>query len=341
MEKKRIIFNCEYCGKEKEQNLYDYNKAKHHYCSCECKNAAQVKKLKVTCDNCGKEVLQTYTQYHRGEHHFCNNKCQMEYQHKLCYEDRECVICHSLFNVSKKSTQFLCSPECQRIWQTQQVGELNSRFIRKKLPCEFCGKETYVANYRLNDGTHKFCSVKCRQDWYSQVWSQDEQWKDFSRDKILKSYEQGVFSHTDTKPQRIINDLLKKLNISFVNEYNCRYYAIDNYLDGQNLMIEIMGDYWHGNPNKYDKNSLTEVQSKRVSRDKAKHTYISNHYNIEILYLWEDDIYKRLDLCENLILLYIKKNGVLDNYHSFNYNMENGVIELNNDIITAYFDKSA
>ena len=341
MKKKRIVFNCEYCGKEKEQKRYDYNKAKHHYCSCECKSAAQNKRIKVTCENCGKEIIQTYTQYQRANHHYCSNECQMEFQHKLSYEDRECPICHSIFSVSKKSTQLLCSTECQKRWQTQQVGELNPRFTRIKLNCEYCGQEIYVSKYRADDGSHKFCSIKCRQNWYAQVWSQDENWKNSSRQRILKSYEQGLFSHTDTKPQRIINDLLNKLNISFINEYNCKYYSIDNYLDNNNLMIEVMGDYWHGNPNKFSMESLTEIQTKRISRDKAKHTYISNYYNTEILYLWEEDIYKHIDLCENLILLYIEKNGQLDNYHSFNYCMKNGVLKLNNNLTCSYFDKCA
>ena len=341
MNKKRITFNCEYCGKEKEQKLYDYNKAKHHYCSNECKSAAQSKKLRIICENCGKEVVQTYTQYIRANHHYCSNECQMEFQHKLCYEDRECLICHSKFNVSKKSTQLLCSVECQKIWQTQQVGELNPRFLSIKSNCENCGKEIYVKKYRIDDGTHKFCSTKCRQEWYSQVWSQDENWKNSSRQRILKSYEQGVFSHTDTKPQRIINELLDELNISFINEYNCKYYSIDNFLNNNNLMVEIMGDYWHGNPNKYDVKSLTDVQRKRIGKDKAKHTYIRNHYNIQILYLWEEDIYKHIDLCKNLILLYIEKNGQLDNYHSFNYYMENDVLKLNDCLIFSHFDKCA
>jgi predicted RNA-binding Zn-ribbon protein involved in translation (DUF1610 family) len=341
MKKKRIVFNCEYCGKEKEQKLCDYNKAKHHYCSCECKIAAQNKGIKTICDNCGKEIIQKYTQYNRAKHHYCSNKCQHEYQHKQKYEDRECLICNSIINVSKKSTQLLCSPECQKIWQTQQVGELNPNFTRIKSICENCGKEIFVKKYRYNDGTHKFCSTKCRQDWFARVWSQDEQWKHSSQQRILKCYEKGIFSHTNTKPQRIINDLLNKLDINYINEYNCRYYAIDNYLNNNNLMIEIMGDYWHANPNKYKYESLTTVQLKGVNRDKAKHKYIRNYYDIEILYLWENDIYKNLDLCESLIQLYLEKNGKLENYHSFNYYMENGILKLTDNPIVPYSDKCA
>lgn len=330
MKKKRIIFNCEYCGKEKEQKIYDYNKAKHHYCSQECKSAAQSKKVKVICANCGKEVIQTNKQYNRAKNHYCSNKCQQEYQHNLCCENRECPICHSVFNVSKKSTQLLCSTKCQHKWQTFQTGELNPKFASIKSKCEYCGEEFYLKRYKINNKSHNFCCKKCRQDWYSKVYSQTEECRKASRERILKCYEQGIFSHTNTKPQILINNLLGELKIPFVNEYNCRHYSIDNYLKDNNLMIEVMGDYWHGNPKKYNKDSLTSVQRKNAVRDKEKHTYISKCYNIEILYLWENDIYNRLDLCKKLILLYIKNNGKLSNYHSYNYYLENNIPKLFN-----------
>ena len=99
-----------------------------------------------------------------------------------------------------------------------------------------------------------------------------------------------------------------------------------------------MGDYWHGSPIKY-KNKLNDVQRNRIGKDKAKHSYIKSNYGIEILYLWEDDIYNRLDLCRALIQLYISKKGLLKNYNSFNYYLsEDGNIILNSNIIKPYFE---
>ncbi len=77
----------------------------------------------------------------------------------------------------------------------------------------------------------------------------------------------------------------------------------------------------------------------RIPKDKAKHTYIKNHYNVEILYLWEDDIYNRLYLCKRLIKQYIKSKGILPNYHSFNYHIKHNKLELNENIILPYQDR--
>lgn len=99
-----------------------------------------------------------------------------------------------------------------------------------------------------------------------------------------------------------------------------------------------MGDFWHCHPLKYTKDNMRDIQRKRIPKDKAKHTYLKNNYNIEILYLWEDDIYNNLDVCIALIDKYINNNGILENYHSFNYRLKNNDLILNDNIIIPYQD---
>jgi len=59
------------------------------------------------------------------------------------------------------------------------------------------------------------------------------------------------------------------------------------------------------------------------------------------LYLWEEDILNNIDLCEKLILLYINKKGLLDNYHSFNYYLDNEDLFLKKFLIKPYMDWSS
>ena len=98
-------------------------------------------------------------------------------------------------------------------------------------------------------------------------------------------------------------------------------------------MIEIMGDYWHATPLKYNLNNLTEQQKKSIKQDRSKHTYVKKYEDIEILYLWETDINNNIDLCLSLINKYIDNNGILDNYHSFNYHLDNNTLVLNTSLI--------
>lgn len=128
------------------------------------------------------------------------------------------------------------------------------------------------------------------------------------------------------------------MNVGYINEQSYKYYCVDNYLFESNLIIEVMGDFWHSNPLKYIDN-INSIQQKRIPKDKAKHTYIKNNYNVEILYLWEDDIYNRPYLCERLIKQYIKSKGILPNYHSFNYHIKHNKLESNENIILPYQDR--
>lgn len=295
-----VWYNCEWCGQKKYMNTYHYNKMKHH---------------------------------------FCSNECSVAWHHAIAYEHRSCEICGKDMYVLKKSPQRFCGQECQSEWQKTRIGFNNPRFEGKEISCEWCGKKYCESNYNIKTRKHYFCSKKCRQDWYSNVWSQRSEWKEESRIRAARILEDGLISKTNSKPQLILNEMLNEMEISYSNEYNVKYYAVDNYLTDFNLFIEVMGDYWHCNPMKYE---FIKYKNQRecVRRDKAKRTYINEHYGIPILYLWESDIVKNPKLCKTIIAEYICNTGVLKNYNSFNYHLENEELYLNKNIILAYNELS-
>lgn len=293
----------------------------------------------INCEFCGKEIYQTKTQYNRAKHHFCSNECHKKFEHNLLFEDRECPICNKLFNVSKKSSQRFCSTLCQNEWQKTNIGKNNVRFQGKVKKCDWCGKELVIGKSNIERFNFHFCSNSCRQNWYSNIYSQNDDWREECRIRAAKILKNNKII-TQTKPQLIINKLLDSLNIKYINEQNFKYYSMDNYLQEYNLAIEVMGDYWHSNPIIYNSLPTSDIQTKRIRQDRAKHTYIKKYENFEILYLWESDINNNLDLCKNLILLYIKQNGILENYNSFNYILNNiNSLELKQNIIYPYFEK--
>lgn len=339
---KYMPYNCDGCGKEMRikktlyQRLLD-GKQKSITCSRECANAMKHTGHNITCENCGKIFYRRQYHIDKNEHQFCSNKCQKEYQHKERYEIRKCEICGNEFECSKLSTQRFCSQKCNSEWQKTLLNEDNPNFKSIKMPCSYCGKEIYVKPFKFNIQEHFFCNEQCRRDWYSNVYSQTDEWREKKRSDAIKILESGVISKVNSKPQRIIDSILDKNNIWYEREKGIEYYCVDVFLEN-NLIIEVQGDYWHCNPIKYA-NNINKIQYERIPRDKSKHTYVKNKYNVEILYLWESDIYNDLKKCEKLILEYIKKNGKLDNYHSFNYFLnENEDLVLNTNIIIPYQD---
>lgn len=137
-----------------------------------------------------------------------------------------------------------------------------------------------------------------------------------------------------------MNELLDSLGVPYENEKAYKYYAVDNYLPQDNLIIEVMGDYWHGNPIKYQA-QLSDRQRRVTYKDRAKCTYIRNTQHINILYIWEHDLLTRIDVCAALVTQYIDSGGVLSDYHSFNYRLDNNFLKLNEKCVTAWQDRPA
>ena len=220
-----------------------------------------------------------------------------------------------------------------------QKGENSPRWVdRVKIICDQCKCDIELTPYNTKNQEHYFCSRECMGKWRSKNLSgenspvygrADEIWTPEMR---LKAAENAVirlkelnFSRKPTKPQLITNDLLDGMGIKFENEYDCKYYLVDNYLTDYNLMIEVMGNYFHCSP-------VTNLENSRkvkiIGKDKAKHTYIKKYKSIEVLYLWEKDIHENIDVCKSLVEKYVKNNGILENYHSYNYHLNDGKLEL-------------
>lgn len=241
-------------------------------------------------------------------------------------------------HVSKASRQRFCSYECQAEWQKTRTGENNPKYAQIDFTCDNCGKVFKDAPYKLSAVKNHFCSTDCRQEWYSNVWSKQEKWRNASRLRAAKLLSKNPI--TDTAPQRVVNEILCNLGVRYQNEYPVKYYSIDNYLDDYGLAIEVMGDFWHCNRIKY-RHISHKTQREAIRRDIAKRTYLLRYHNIHVLYLWEEDITHRRDVVSSLIEMYIKSNGILDNYHSVNYSLNDGALKLDHDIVKMYQDMSA
>lgn len=270
------------------------------------------------CDFCGAEIKNTISAYKNHKHLYCSRSCYWNHKSK-----------------------------------TSKHGEESPFYNRVKTNCTYCGKEIEVIPYDYDKknsygDNHNFCSQKCYWNYrsvyyvgkkaasYNRVITDDQKKK--MREVLIRNSRNG--SRLNSNIQLIVNSILDKHNIKYEREYIIKYYAIDNYLIDSGLMIEVMGDYWHASPLRYNssKYMMNEIQQNGLLHDKQKHTYIKKHNDIEILYLWEYDINNNVNMCEQLILEYIKTNGKLKNYHSFNWNYNNDILVLNDKLITPYQD---
>lgn len=332
--------NCSYCNKifevEKYRGALVVNGKKEKiYCSIECKSKDQRTGRAVECENCGKSFYKRGYLIDKNKHHTCSNECNLELRYKLSHELRECPICHKGFETTKKSTKKLCSIECKNEYAKTVTGLKNSRSNGDEFSCEVCSKKIYRKKSRIEKSEHFFCSNECRQKWFAEDYSQTEETSRRSREVILKAFSDGKMSNLNSAPQIATNEILDSLGIAYEREKKCGHFAVDNYLTEYDLVIEVMGDYWHCNPNVFERGQHPH-QTKRIGQDRAKHSYLGRYRNISVLYLWESDLSTNRELCEALILKYIGTGGQLEDYESFNYHLEDGELTLNSKIITPY-----
>ena len=338
----KVKIKCEQCDIDIYRTLYAYLNNKNYFCSKECYDEWQSKEILMSCKWCGKEFYKTPRE--GQDNYFCCHDCSVKFH----TEERtkpliivNCQYCGKEFERKEYNTgKIYCSEECGKNgFREKMSGENNSKYIeRLKVECDWCGEEfdELESSYNLSD--KHFCGRECQHEYHAKVFSQTEEWKDFMREEMIKRLSNGIFSHTKTYPQLLINQLLNSLNIIYKNEHDCKYYSIDNYLIDYNLMVEVQGDFWHCD-NRNFKEIKYLIQANNIKNDKSKNTYIHKYYNIDILYLWEYDIENNLELCKQLILKYIDNKGILNNYHSFNYNIDNdNKLCINNDIIIPYME---
>lgn len=106
-------------------------------------------------------------------------------------------------------------------------------------------------------------------------------------------------AYTKTQPEIIVENWLNENNIP--NEYSPimgdgnRNYQYDFIIKGKRILVEVNGDYWHGNPNKFNldgsdgKRKLNDIQIAKIETDELKLEFAKSH-NFEVIYIWEEEI---------------------------------------------------
>jgi endogenous inhibitor of DNA gyrase (YacG/DUF329 family)/G:T-mismatch repair DNA endonuclease (very short patch repair protein) len=333
---KRIKHKCDYCGKE---FLALGSRVKNNkvgtYCSHKCSTDDHKNGKIVSCLNCGKDVYKPNSDKYINS--FCSDKCQKEFNKNNAGVEKICKYCNKKYKIKKSHSENsnFCSKNCKNKWMSENwIGENSPHYEKIECYCVNCNNKVLADKSTIAKNNNIFCSRKCSIEYYSDINNCSEKQKiarkNFLENQILYTKE------TLTKPHIKINKFLKDKIINFENEKFIKFYKHDIFLSDYNLAIEINGDYWHCNPNKY---KIIEYKQQRecIRKDKSKHKYVKNKYGYEILYLWESDINKNFNICKNLIFKYIETNGVLENYHSFNYEIgENNELKLKEKLITPY-----
>ncbi len=343
------VLPCDFCHQKFEISNWRIQNYKHHFCSKTCADKFRVgKKSKlnmrviVPCHFCNTEFEIKKYRLERYKRNFCSRDCMIKWwdsdegksvreeeviaKNKAKMIEVNCKYCtkeiiKKAYSVKRNKKNYFCDNKCHRAYMKKFNSEFNRNANKAKfnVKCYNCNKEKQVVESVYKKNKFFFCSHECYQK---------------------RRIEISDIKHTETSIHQKINKVLEDIGVDYKNEYGIKYYSVDIYLSKFNLIIEIMGDYWHANPIKYPHvDKLNSVQIKDIRLDKRKQMYIQKYRGINVLYLWETDIKNNQELCKNLIIEYINNNGILTDYHSYNYCLHENKLKLRENIIKPHFVK--
>ena len=131
----------------------------------------------------------------------------------------------------------------------------------------------------------------------------------YKQNKINAAYASHIKQFKNLEPNIIEQIIIKELKLRNIDmEYSVIFCKkqFDFGNKKHKILLEVHGDYWHGNPNYYgdDKIKLNNIQLKNIKNDLVKKE-IASKYGFKLFIIWDDEIkqenFKVLDEIKNLI----------------------------------------
>jgi len=94
-------------------------------------------------------------------------------------------------------------------------------------------------------------------------------------------------SEKKTWPELEFEKMLNELGVEFRTQEIVGGKIFDFYIPSENLLVEIDGDYWHGNPSVYKRPN--KMQNTNRKNDRRK-TLIAENEGYKISRVWESDL---------------------------------------------------
>jgi len=96
-------------------------------------------------------------------------------------------------------------------------------------------------------------------------------------------------SYKINKIEQIVFDKLKEISSDFKYSVILGYKQFDFGIKEHKILLEVQGDYWHGNPEIYAENKLNKTQIEKKRKDKIKKEFALKH-GFKLFYIWEKEI---------------------------------------------------
>lgn len=240
---------------------------------------------------------------------------------------QKCPICGVEFKVNGKQKRTYCTRKCMSEGYKDSLrGENNPNYRHGPKHCEKCGEEIhrhskqwcmncvpksgrdnpFFGKKHSKETCEKLSKIrKGKNYWKGRKHTQDskdkmskyrkDKWQKMSNEEkkthlaILRNLLQKQLSNKSmTRPEKIVQIFLQSKNIS--HKYSHSMYDkffVDFWLPQNNTIIEVFGDYWHGNLDVFD--ILSDSQKRQKKKDKSRVAYLTKCGH-SVIVMWEKDL---------------------------------------------------
>lgn len=279
-------------------------------------------KIQIQCHNCGKWKEFTYDYRYETKEYICTscrytgkNNPFYGKQHSKELKERLSAERKGIWGIGEKNAMFgkpcyyKMSKDEKQQWKDniRQTMLIPGKSIKGKHMTDFMTADE-IAIMKKHQLEHTFSTFSVeKQERIRQKQSQAQKHLQ-NKDPIAYSkmkakgglaVKSKATSYEMTKPEIKLYEFLKEHNVDF--DYSCimgsgeKCYQYDFIIHHKRILIEVQGNYWHGDPCLYNedgsngKKQLNNIQKKNIERDKLKYQFATDK-NFTIIYIWESEI---------------------------------------------------
>lgn len=141
------------------------------------------------------------------------------------------------------------------------------------------------------------------------AWLKKQMYKDLYRDhhqvnkkKYLENQAESL-TEKMTEPELKVEKIMKGLGIQYECQKILDDVIYDFFIPEHKLMIEVDGDYYHGNPAVYQESQLNGMQLKNKKKDIYK-DHLAKGLGYDVIRFWEKDINEKPKWIQNQLKKY-------------------------------------
>lgn len=254
------------------------------------------KKVDLMCQREGcNNLVEIDTNHHKNKwkpKKYCENKsCKYPKKNRK----RKCPICNKVF-VNEDLRVKTCSRQCSLKLKSKNITKWHAQMTEEEKSERYKKIISKTAATRRKNNTPSWNSGK------TGIYSKETIEK--IRKAALYQFASGSFKKTSI--EKIMEDLLKEMNLNYKYSFVLKNHQYDFLLDflliDYKIIIECDGDYWHANPKFYPDPKDWQIERMKIDREKDR---IATENKYKILRFWEDDIKNNIDFVRQTIASHV------------------------------------